>query len=147
MSAAEPLEVDYLVIGAGVSGLGFANAIRERDGAPPSVLVLEADAEPGGYCKTIEQAGFTWDYSGHFFHFRHPSIEAWLRERMAGVEVRTVAKRSTIRYRGRDIDFPFQLHIHQLPAEEFLECLVGHIALPKGKLRVSHVGPGITMSP
>ena len=25
---------------------------------------------------------------------------------------------------GKDIDFPFQKHIHQLPHDEFLECLV-----------------------
>jgi protoporphyrinogen oxidase len=120
--------VDYLIVGAGVSGLGFANAIREeaaRAGrAAPSLLVLEADAEPGGYCKTIERDGFTWDYSGHFFHFRHPEIEAWLRARMPGVEVRTVAKRALVRYRGRDIDFPFQKNIHQLDKDDFLDCLV-----------------------
>ncbi|MGE3547353.1 MAG: NAD(P)/FAD-dependent oxidoreductase, partial [Kofleriaceae bacterium] len=39
-------------------------------------------------------------------------------------DVRTVAKRSFIRYAGRDIDFPFQKNIHQLPHDEFLECLV-----------------------
>jgi protoporphyrinogen oxidase len=106
--------VDYLVVGAGVSGLSFANRIRER--APgASVLVLERDDEPGGYCKTIEQDGFVWDYSGHFFHFRHPEIEAWLRARMPGQDIRTVDKQSLIRFQGTDIDFPFQKNIHQLP--------------------------------
>ncbi|MDQ3296829.1 MAG: NAD(P)-binding protein [Myxococcota bacterium] len=114
---------DFVVIGAGVSGLGFANWIRERDPAA-RVLVLEREAEPGGYCRTVERAGFVWDYSGHFFHFRDPSIEAWLRARMPGHDVRTIAKRSFIRYAGRDIDFPFQKNIHQLPQGEFVECLV-----------------------
>jgi protoporphyrinogen oxidase len=112
-----------VVIGAGVSGLGFANWWRERHPGAP-VVVLEAEAEPGGYCRTVVQDGFVWDYSGHFFHFKEPAIEAWLRERMAGQVVRTVIKRSAIRYAGRDIDFPFQTHIHQLPLDEFLECLV-----------------------
>jgi protoporphyrinogen oxidase len=112
-----------VVIGAGVSGLGFANGWREhRPGAP--VVVLEAEPEPGGYCRTVVQDGFVWDYSGHFFHFKDPAIEGWLRARMPGQEVRTVVKRSAIRYAGRDIDFPFQKHIHQLPHDEFLECLV-----------------------
>ena len=114
--------VDYLVVGAGVTGLGFANAIRAEDPAA-AVLVLEAEAEPGGYCRTVVQDGFVWDYSGHFFHFRHPEIEAWLRDRMPGEDVRTVTKRSLIRYAGRDIDFPFQKNIHQLPAAELAECL------------------------
>ena len=114
---------DIVVIGAGVSGLSFANWYRERHPAA-RVLVLEAEDEPGGYCRTVVQDGFVWDYSGHFFHFRDPSIEAWLRARMPGEDVRTVVKRSSIRYAGRDIEFPFQKNIHQLPLDEFLECLV-----------------------
>jgi protoporphyrinogen oxidase len=112
-----------VVIGAGVSGLSFANGWRERHPGA-HVIVLEAEPEPGGYCRTVVDAGFVWDYSGHFFHFKDPSIEAWLRARMPGQDVRTVTRKSTIRYAGRDIDFPFQKHIHQLPHDEFLECLV-----------------------
>jgi protoporphyrinogen oxidase len=120
--------VEYLVVGAGVSGLSFANAIRQEAAdagrEAPSVLILEADSEPGGYCKTIVQDGFTWDYSGHFFHFRQAEIEAWLRERMPGQEVRTVEKQTSIRFDGLDIDFPFQKNIHQLGREDFIDCLV-----------------------
>lgn len=121
--------VQHLVIGAGVSGLSYASWLQHKareQGRPlPSVLVLEKDSEPGGYCKTVKQDGFVWDYSGHFFHFKHPEIEAWLRARMpANEEIRTVEKRSFIRFKGERIDFPFQKNIHQLPREDFLECLV-----------------------
>ena len=115
-------EVDYLVIGAGVSGLSFANWIREA-GAAPRVLVVEAEDEPGGYCRTVVQDGFVWDYSGHFFHFKRPEIEAWLRARMPGQDVRTVRRVAKIRYRARDVDFPFQKNIHQLPRADFIDCL------------------------
>ncbi|MEO6418539.1 MAG: FAD-dependent oxidoreductase [Polyangiaceae bacterium] len=110
--------VRHLVIGAGISGLATAAFLRD-----PDYLVLEADREIGGYCKTIKQAGFTWDYSGHFFHFKHPDIEAWLRERMKAQLVRTIDKLSFISYGGSLIDFPFQKNIHQLPQAEFIECL------------------------
>ena len=116
-------EADVVVIGAGISGLGFANWYRALHPAA-KVVVLESEAEPGGYCRTIVQDGFVWDYSGHFFHFKHPHIEQWLRARMPGQDIRTVVKQSLIRYAGNDIDFPFQKNIHQLPKEEFLECLV-----------------------
>lgn len=123
--------VDIAVIGAGISGLGFANWWRERR---PSerVLVLEAEAEPGGYCRTVTQAGFVWDYSGHFFHFKEPAIDAWLRARLREPP-HTVERVAKIRYAGRDIDFPFQSHIHQLPHDEFLECLVELYFRPQGK--------------
>ena len=139
-----------VVIGAGVSGLGFANWWRERHPGA-GVVVLEAEAEPGGYCRTVVQDGFVWDYSGHFFHFKQPAIEAWLRARMPG-EVRTVVRRAAIRYAGRDIDFPFQTHIHQLPHDEFLECLVELYFRPTGDgpprsfgdMLVRRLGRGIT---
>jgi protoporphyrinogen oxidase len=112
-------QVETLVIGAGISGLATAAAL----GPDADVVVLEADAEVGGYCKTVKKEGFVWDYSGHFFHFKNPEIEAWLKARMPGQDVRSVAKRSFISYAGRQIDFPFQKNIHQLPQPEFIECL------------------------
>jgi len=109
----------YLIVGAGVTGLAFANFLPEGS----DWLCLEREMEPGGYCRTIKQDGFVWDYSGHFFHFRHPEIKAFLVDRMPADEVRTVSKQSRILYKDRMIDFPFQKNIHQLPTEEFVECL------------------------
>src|SRR6266511_5410894 len=98
--------VRHLIVGAGVSGLACAAWL-----ADPDYLILEADAQIGGYCKTVVRDGFTWDYSGHFFHFKHPEIEAWLRARMPGQDIRVIHKRSFISYAGRLIDFPFQKNI------------------------------------
>ena len=110
--------VRTLIIGAGISGLASAAFSADSD-----YLLIERDSEIGGYCKTVRQDGFTWDYSGHFFHFKQPDIEAYLRMRMADQKVRTLEKRSFIDYRGRFIDFPFQKNIHQLPKEDLIECL------------------------
>jgi protoporphyrinogen oxidase len=109
--------VDTLVIGAGVSGLAAAAAFGG------DYLILEADREIGGYCKTVRRDGFVWDYSGHFFHFKHPEIEQQLRERMGEQRVLKVNKRSFIDYGGQRIDFPFQKNIHQLPKDELIDCL------------------------
>ena len=111
--------VRTLIAGAGMSGLATAAFSRHAD-----YLVLEGDAEIGGYCKTVKRDGFVWDYSGHFFHFKHPEIEAWLRERMPGQEMRTVdeALVHPLRRPARST-FPFQKNIHQLPQDEFIECL------------------------
>lgn len=113
--------VGTLIIGAGISGLASAAALSAKSDG--DYLVLEADREIGGYCKTVRREGFVWDYSGHFFHFKHPDIETWLRERMTGQRILTVEKRSYISYKGALIDFPFQKNIHQLPKEEFIDCL------------------------
>jgi protoporphyrinogen oxidase len=111
--------VATLIVGAGVSGLATAAAL----GKDADYLVLERDSEVGGYCKTVRRDGFVWDYSGHFFHFKHPDVEAWLRANMPEQRVRVVTKRSFVHYGGKLLDFPFQSHIHQLPQAEFVECL------------------------
>jgi protoporphyrinogen oxidase len=110
--------VTHLVVGAGVSGLAYANFIASDD-----VLVVEADDAIGGYCKTIKQDGFVWDYSGHFFHFKHKELERYLLERMPADEVKVVTKDSRIRFGDRMIDFPFQKNIHQLAQDDFIDCL------------------------
>jgi protoporphyrinogen oxidase len=110
--------VRHLVIGAGISGLATCAFSKDKD-----YLILEAADEIGGYCKTIKRDGFTWDYSGHFFHFKHKEIEAWLRERMRSQRIVAVEKKSFIAYKGGLIDFPFQKNIHQLPKDELIECL------------------------
>lgn len=112
-------KIEYLIVGGGISGLSFA--ARLPKGA--EYLIVEAEDELGGYCRTVKREGFTWDYSGHFFHFRRPEIEAYLRERMEGEEILSVARTSAIHYGDRLIDFPFQKNIHQLPKTEFIEAL------------------------
>jgi len=111
--------VRTLIIGAGMSGLATAASLRDSD-----YLVLDRDSEIGGYCKTVKQDGFVWDYSGHFFHFKHKEIADYLHTRMPQQRILDVQRRSFIEYKGQLIDFPFQKNIHQLPKEELVECLV-----------------------
>ena len=110
--------VRHLVVGAGVSGLAFANFVEGDD-----YLVCEAADEPGGYCRTVKKDGYVWDYSGHFFHFKHPEIERMLVERMGDQRVLRIVKDSRILWREGLVDFPFQKNIHQLPKEDFIDCL------------------------
>ena len=55
-------KVKNLIIGAGISGLTYANYSNDY-------LIVEKESEVGGYCRTIKQDDFVWDYAGHFFHF------------------------------------------------------------------------------
>jgi protoporphyrinogen oxidase len=109
----------FLVVGAGVTGLSFADWVKSDD-----YIVCEALGEVGGYCRTIKQDGFVWDFSGHFFHFKNRHIEEYLLERMGDQKVRKVVKEARIDYEGTIIDFPFQKNIHQLPKADFIDCLV-----------------------
>ena len=107
-----------LIIGAGVSGLSYANFCGHDN-----YIIIEKDSKIGGYCKTVKQDGFTWDYSGHFFHFRNKEIKDYLLKEMKGQEILDVKKFTQIFYKHYYVDFPFQKNIHQLPKEEFIDCL------------------------
>ena len=123
---------DFVVVGAGVSGLSFANWAREQAAvqgrAVPSILVVEKEREPGGYCRTVKRHGFTWDFAGHFFHFRDAELQAWLRARMSGA-VKTVERVARVRTApvagsaSAEVDYPFQRNIHQLDQPGFIACL------------------------
>ena len=108
-----------LIIGAGISGLSYANFCGHKD-----YLIIEKESSIGGYCKTIKKRGFTWDYSGHFFHFRNQAIKEYLLSAMERKAILEVKKRTQIKYKNSYIDFPFQKNIHQLPKNEFIDCLV-----------------------
>ena len=111
-------EVKYLIIGAGVSGLSFVNFLKDTD-----YLILEKESVPGGYCKTTQRNGYTWDYSGHFFHFKDPEIKRFFMEQLDESELVFNKKNTKIYINGSYVDFPFQKNIHQLPQSQFLECL------------------------
>jgi protoporphyrinogen oxidase len=107
-----------LIVGAGVTGLSYANFCGHTD-----YMIIERENQIGGYCKTIKQDGFTWDYSGHFFHFRNPDIEKYLLSKMGNQKVLKLVKKSQIKYGHLFIDYPFQKNIHQLNKQDFIDCL------------------------
>jgi protoporphyrinogen oxidase len=108
-----------VIIGGGVTGLAAAGFL----GGTHDCVLLERESELGGYCRTFYQDGFTWDYSGHFFHFRNKWVADYVHARLDVENLLKVQKETRIFFRGQFVDFPFQHNIHQLPMEDFLRCL------------------------
>lgn len=110
--------VKYLIAGGGVSGLMFANQVGSNE-----YLILEREDELGGYCRTIYQDGFVWDYAGHFFHFANEVTKAFFESKVSPDSLVTIKKSTKIFFKDRIVDFPFQANIHQLGRKDFLDCL------------------------
>ncbi len=110
-------KVKYLIVGAGISGLTFANYIDD------DYLIIEKESEVGGYCRTIKKGEYIWDYAGHFFHFNTEEFKKKFLEKMPKKDIIHNEKCTKIFYNGKFIDFPFQTNIHQLEKEEFIDCL------------------------
>lgn len=106
-----------LIVGAGISGLSYAAATQN------DYLIVEKESEIGGYCRTVYSGDYVWDYSGHFFHFQREEIKNYVMSRLSDEDVLKVYKFTQIYYKDRHVDFPFQMNIHQLEKEEFIDCL------------------------
>ncbi|MBE0395241.1 protoporphyrinogen/coproporphyrinogen oxidase [Citrobacter amalonaticus] len=109
---------DYLVLGGGVSGLMFANKNKDND-----VMIIEKENELGGYCRTVYQDGYIWDYAGHFFHFANPQIKNFFETKISSDQLIVKEKCTKIFYKDKILDFPFQANIHQLGKNDFIDCL------------------------
>lgn len=108
----------YVIIGAGISGLSFASKLKSDD-----YIVIEKENEVGGLCRTIKKDGFTWDYAGHFFHFKDERIKEYFRSFFKGEDCVEKSKNTKIYFNGKMIDYPFQANIHQLEKSDFIDCL------------------------
>lgn len=110
-------KVKNLIIGAGLSGISCAYYLGD------DYLVLEKDDTPGGYCRTIPNQGYVWDYAGHFYHFRTEKYKKLFMSLVDEGEVIRQKKDTKIYYKDKLIDYPFQTNIHELEKEEFIQCL------------------------
>ena len=111
-------EVKYLLLGAGISNLTLANFLKDQD-----YLILEKENEYGGYCRTIRDGDFVWDYAGHFFHFKTEEFKKFFMDEVDSNDIIYNEKCTKIYYKGQLVDYPFQTNIHQLEKQEFIDCL------------------------
>ncbi len=110
-------KVNTLIIGSGISGLAYA-ANTDDD-----YLILEKDSSPGGLCRTFYVDGFVWDYAGHFFHFVNPHLKKKFELEINDNNMVKCIKSTNVNYNGINVEYPFQMNIHQLPKDEFIDCL------------------------
>lgn len=112
------MKVKNLIIGAGLSGLSTAYFLGDDD-----YLILEKDSTPGGYCRTIPNDEYVWDYAGHFYHFRTEKYKKMFLDFVDEDQIIRQKKNTKIYYGDKLIDYPFQTNIHQLEKQEFIDCL------------------------
>ncbi len=108
-----------VILGGGLAGLATAYFLGET----PNV-VLEAEAESGGLCRSRTVDGFVFDYTGHLLHVRDPRAVKLIEELWPGAFA-TVTRNASIRTRGVNLPFPFQANLHGLPKEIVADCIVG----------------------
>ncbi len=115
--------LDYLIIGAGVTGITLCKNLRKA--GTDNVLVLEKEERPGGLCKTEIINGHTLDIGGgHFFHTKHQEIFDYIFSFLPEKEFNYFERISKIRIGDVTIDYPIESNIWQMPIDDQIEYLI-----------------------
>ena len=114
---------DYIVLGAGITGLALLKTLRRK--GYNNILGIEAEKEAGGLCRTFYVEGHVCDIGGHFFQTKYKDVEdfifgAFPKEKMYQIDPRI----SKIRLDGIDIDYPLEANIWQLPLAKQVDFLI-----------------------
>ena len=113
----------YLILGAGVAGLTFATYLKHVR-KENSFLVLEAENEVGGLCRSCLVDNAPLDIGGgHFLDVRRPKVTEYLFRFMPESEWYKYNRDSRIKLKDKIINHPIEANIWQLPVEEQVEYL------------------------
>jgi protoporphyrinogen oxidase len=114
-------EVDVVVIGGGLAGLGAA---RHLTRAGVSHLVLESESEPGGLARSFRIDGFAFDCSGHLLHLRNEELRGEVLAAAPGAWLE-IERRSHILLDGALIRYPMQANLVDASQRVRSDCLEG----------------------
>jgi protoporphyrinogen oxidase len=107
------MKIQTLIIGGGLAGLACAKKLQTQSKA---YLIVEKEAEIGGLCRSIQSRGFTFDYTGHFLHFKNPKIQQWILQQFPqGFQTRR--RHAVIFSHQTYTEYPYQENNFGLPFE------------------------------
>ena len=114
---------DYIVIGAGITGLTLSKKLKEKH---KSVLIFEKNSEPGGLCRTKNINGHQLDIGGgHFFLAKNKEVENFIFGLIQKDKFNKYDPRiSKIKICGTTIDYPIESNLWQLPIDSQIDFLV-----------------------
>ena len=116
------------VIGAGPTGLSAAYHIGEDS------VLFEKNSTVGGWCRSVVDHGFTFDYAGHIMFSNDAYVHEMYRL-LLGENVHWQDREAWIYSKSVYTRYPFQGALYGLPPEVISECIVGAVEARVGPLR------------
>ncbi|MEO6123072.1 MAG: FAD-dependent oxidoreductase [Ilumatobacteraceae bacterium] len=113
------------ILGAGPTGLGAAHRLGELGIEDWSIH--ERNDHVGGLSSSItDDNGFIWDHGRHVMFSHYPYFDD-LVEKTLRTDYDEHLREAWVWLHNRFVPYPFQNNIHRLPAEVFMECIMGII--------------------
>ena len=123
-----PVPLSHTVIaGGGLAGLSCARELGD------GFTLLEAEDRIGGLTRTEVVNGFSFDFTGHWFHARDEEVRKLVEERWLRDNLLTVERRALIYSEGVWTEFPYQHHLHGLPPRTIADCVIGFVQATVGE--------------
>ncbi len=112
--------VQTVVVGAGPTGLSAAYHLG------PGTVLLEKNASVGGWCRSVHEQGFTFDYAGHIMFSNDPYVLE-LYDLLLGPNLHWQDREAWIYSKNVYTRYPFQGALYGLPPKVISECIVGAV--------------------
>jgi protoporphyrinogen oxidase/glycosyltransferase involved in cell wall biosynthesis len=112
--------ISCLILGAGPTGLSAAYHL----GA--DAVLLERNATVGGWCRSIQDHGFTFDYAGHIMFSNDPYVLK-LYDILLGDNQHWQMREAWVYSKQVYTRYPFQGALYGLPPEVIKECIIGAV--------------------
>lgn len=123
--------LDYLIIGAGITGVSVARLLQHHQ--QENFLVLEAQSEPGGLCRTKQIGQHHLDIGGgHFLCTKYQEVYDFIFAHIPESEFNFFPRVSKIEVENEVIDYPIEANLWQLPLEKQADYLIS--ALTSGEV-------------
>ena len=119
--------VKCVIIGAGPTGLSAAYHVKD------DYLLVDRNAHVGGWCRSVQDKGFTFDYAGHIMFSNDPYVQE-LYQVLLGDNLHWQDREAWVYSKGVHTRYPFQGALYGLPPKVITECIVGAIEARFGVL-------------
>lgn len=107
---------DYIILGAGISGLTFGRLLQQH--TDKTFLILEKEHEAGGLCRTRNVDGNYFDIGGgHFLYSKHQKAYDFIFSQVPKERFVKHNRITKIKIHDTYIDYPIENNIWQLPEE------------------------------
>lgn len=110
-----------VIIGAGLTGISTAYHLEQQGFF--DYLIFEKEPIHGGLCRSIQQDGFTFDYTGHLLHASDNYFYELIQKIVGLHTMNVIDRRSFIFSHDVYTKYPFQINLHGLPTEVIVECI------------------------
>jgi UDP-galactopyranose mutase len=115
-----PTDSPTVVIGAGPTGLSAAYHLGAN------AVLIEKENRVGGWCRSIEDNGFTFDFAGHIMFSNDPYVHDMYKI-LLGDNIHWQDREAWIYSKNVYTRYPFQGALYGLPPSVIRECIMGAV--------------------